>query len=390
LNRRHARAQRGFSVVELLLSVALLTVLGLAAAGTFAAIARAAGNGYASARGANDVDRELETLRDEAASAFAVFVPGGAAPEVDFYAKTDSGRDLFWRYVFDSITHTLRRTDYDPGGADGVRDPVSGTIDARATYPPLLHVVSFSARVLQANELGSARNRYGAVSGALIGTGAHALPVSFDNGPVRLPDAFGGNAIVQLELGTAGATRMLHLLGGALPTGFTYHALPIAHGIVYRIDQTHRFWFGLAQVSHTWIDGHVDVSYDRWRTRIAWCDFNIYGGEHGIDPHGPQAAYDPDDYNESFAGLLARTQTEPACGTGPPGPGMPGRTSPFTPPPAIVDSPPPCFTSPPPHVPPCWPPSAPPDWAPSPLPSGLPPHDWCLTHPASPACRWAR
>jgi hypothetical protein len=364
-----------------------LTILGLAAAGVIGGIARAARDGYASQRGSNGVDRELEVLRDEAATAFAVFVPGGAASEVDFYAKTDAGRDVFWRYAFDVASHTLRRTDYDPGGPAGVRDPVTGAIDARATYPPLPNVAAFSARVLQVSELGSPRNRYGPLSGALAGSRAPALPVSFDNGPLPLPDLYGGNAIVQLELRGTGVARTLHLLSGALPTGFTFHALPVAHGIVYRVDQTHRFWFGLAQVSHSWIDGHVDVSYDRWRTRRAWCDFNIYGGAHGVDPRGPQANYDPDDYNESFAGLLARTQADPVCGAGPPGPGDPNRTVPFTPPPEIIDSPPPCFTAPPPGQPPCWPPSAPPDWTPSPLPSSVPPLPWCETHPASGACR---
>lgn len=379
-------AQRGFSTLEVLLSVALLTVLGLAAAGVLAGVARAARDGFAGARGANDLDRELERWRDEAASAFAVFVPGGTSSEVDFYAKDDAGRDIFWRYAFDAATRTVRRSDYDPGGASGVRDPVTGTIDARATYPPLQGIGSFGARVLQANELASGRNPYGAVSAALLGSKARALPVSFDNGSLPNPDLFGGNAIVQLQIAGAGPARTLHLLGGALPTGFTFHALPVAHGIVYRIDQTHRFWFGLAQVSHTWIDGHVDVSYDGWRSRIAWCDFNIYGGASGVDPHGPQANYDPDDFNESFAGLLARTQSEPACGVGPPAPSSANRTAPFTPPPAIVDTPPPCFTSPPPGTPPCWPPSAPPDWTPSPLPSGPPPRGWCLTHPDSRAC----
>jgi len=383
---RARAAQHGFSVVEVLLSVVILTLLGLAAAGVIGGLSRAAQGGYASLRGANDVDRELAMLRDEAATAFAVFVPGGAAAEVDFYSKTDAGRDVFWRYAFDPATHTLRRFDYDPAGLSGVRDPVTGTIDARATYPPL-QAASFSARVLEANELGSPRNRYGPVSGALVGAGAHALPVSFDNGPSRMPDLYGGNAIVQIELRGVGPARTLHLLSGALPTGFTFHALPVAHGVVYRIDQTHRFWFGLAQVSHSWIDGHVDVSYDRWRTRTAWCDFNIYGGAHGVDPHGPQANYNPDDYNESFAGLLAATQADPACGPSPPGPSAPNRTTPFTPPPPIVDSPPPCFTSPPPGQPPCWPASAPPDWTPSPLPSFTPPRIWCETHPTSGACR---
>jgi hypothetical protein len=372
--------------VELLLAVALLVIVGFASVGIVTQIGHAANRAYASARGAGNVDRELEVLRGDAATAFAVFVPGGMAPEVDFYAKTDAGLDVFWRYAYNAAAGTLQRADYDANGVSGMRNVQTGVVDPTATYPPLRDVTAFSARTLAATELGSRTNPYGAVSAALIGSGAKALPVSFDNGAVARPDLYGGNGVVQVQLTGAGQSRTLHLLAAALPTGFTVHALPVVHGIVYRIDQTHRFWFGLAQVSHTWIDGHVDVSYDHWQTRTTWCDFNIYGGQHGIDPKSAQANYNPDDYNESFAGLLAQTQSDPNCGVSPPGPTSPGGGPAFTPPPDIVDTPPPCFTNPPPGTPRCWPPNAPPGWAPSPLPSGLPPPGWCLTHGVSPAC----
>lgn len=382
------RAQRGFSIFELLLAVALSTVLGFAAAGILTQIARAADGGYASARGSGDIDRELEALRSDAATAFAVFVPArGPASELDFYSKTDGGRDVFWRYAFDPAAHALRRSDYDVTGESGVRDPQTGTIDPRASYPPLPNVVAFSAQVLPATQLGSKINPYGTVSGALIGPGARALPVSFDNGGVPRRELYGGNAIVQVRLANATSARTLHLLSGALPSGFTFHAAPVVHGVVYRIDQTHRFWFGLAQVSHTWIDGRVDVSYDRWRTSATWCDFNIYGGAHGIDPHSAQANYNPEDYNESFAGLLAQAQADPGCGAGPPAPSSPGNGRTFTPPPALADTPPPCFSAPAPGTPRCWPPQAPADWAPSPLPPERPPDAWCAGHRPSAACR---
>jgi hypothetical protein len=248
-------------------------------------------------------------------------------------------------------------------------------------------VTGFRASTLQANELVGGANLYAAaVAPALRGAIPEALPVGFATTGDARSDRFGGNVTVQITIATQQGSETLHLATAALPSGFTVRAYPQIRAIVYRIDQTHRFWFGLAGKSHVFVRARLDISYDGWRTQPAqtWCDFNLYGYPGGLTG-GPAEDYHPEWFTESTAGIVydvTHGETPGAtCPVAPPPPTSAVVSAPGAAPPAIVDTPPPCFASGG-----CWPPDAPPDWSPSPAPISTPPIAWCATHPVSQLC----
>ena len=119
------------------------------------------------------------------------------------------------------------------------------------------------------------------------------------------PAAVGGNGLVEVSIANEATARIVHLAAGSMPTGFTVTGVPLWHAVVYRVDQTHRFLFGAAGKSHVFINARVDVSYDGWNTRIAWCDFNLLGNPDGLDAHDPHADYRPNEAIESAPTILA-------------------------------------------------------------------------------------
>ncbi len=388
-------AEHGFSIIEVLIAGAIIAVMGLIGLTTCKAVAGITQTIYTAGHDAAAVDAQITQLRNDAASAFAVFVPaadmqgapnGGpsGAHEIDYYAKGDAGQDLLWRYFFDAAQHTLARFDYDSAGTSGVRDPATGRIDPAAQYPPLHGITAFSARAVPANELlASDEDRYAGLA-ALLSRTPQAYAVRYDRPDFDIPAA-GGNGVVIVTLANAAAARMVHLAVGALPSGFTITAFPVWHAVVYRVDQTHRYNGGFFGKSSVFINARIDVSYDNWKTRVPWCEFNVLGNPHGLDGKtDPHRDYTPDEPVEQAATLLqhcrAVNPTPP-----PPGPGNPpdaSVTSQLQP----VSTPLPCWVNPGPAGR-CWPADAPPDWTPpSPLPLDTPPPQWCSTHARSLAC----
>lgn len=382
----------GFTVVEALIATALLTLIafaGLAACKTVAHVMLA---WTTAGHSADSIEAQAAQLRDDAATAFAVFVPafaGNGRPnlggELDFYSKADDGRAIFWRYTYDAAEQTLRRWDYDSGGATGVRDAKTGSIDPNATYPALTHVARFAAVTLPADALGDPqRNVYAGIAGLLAHQPA-ALPVRYTGPGVDLPEAVGGNGVVQVSLADAGSARIIHLAAGSMPTGFTVTGLPLWHAIVYRVDQSHRFLAGLAGKSHVFINARIEVSYDRWRTHKLWCDFNLLGAPDGLDGHDPHADYKPDEPIEAADNILAACRAQIPLPPGPHDADNPPNADAVHPP-LPGQTPPPCWSDPGPDGR-CWPAQAPPDWVPpSPFPRESPPPDWCATHAKSPVC----
>jgi hypothetical protein len=301
--------ERGMSVIETLIATALLVLAafgGLAACRTVASVlAWSAG----STRGATDLDTQAAALRDDAASAFAIFVPADAATqpasEVDFYAKTAAGQPLLWRYVGDPVQQTLQRWDFDLAGNQGVRDITTGAIDTNARYPALTHITSFAAMTLPADQLGAAaHNPYNGL-GALFVHPPRARAVRFGTADLARLGAVGGNSVIAVTLANEHATRVVHLVAGSLPTGFTVRGRPVWHAIIYRVDQTGRSSLGLVQKSHVFINVRIDVSYDGWATApIRWCDFNLLGAPHGLDGDDPHANYTPSESFEHSDNLL--------------------------------------------------------------------------------------
>jgi prepilin-type N-terminal cleavage/methylation domain-containing protein len=390
--------QRGFTILEVLVATALFVALGFATLGVIHTFLGAGASAAASEGGAATLDAETDDLRSEAATAFAVFVPatdvmgapngGSATPhEVDFYAKTDTGAATYWAYYYDAAAQTLQRFDYDANGNRGEADRTTGAIDTTARYPVLPGVTSFAATTLEANDLTGANNTYAPAIAPLFGAASPVpLPVGFDDGGPPRTDLYGGNTTIQLRIATAHAVRTIHLSTAALPSGFTVHAYPQIRAVVYRVDQTHRFWFGLAGKSHVFVNARLDISYDGWQTQppANWCDFNLYGYPGGLTG-GTAENYHPEWFTESTAGIVyavTHGQTPGAvCPTAPPAAGSAGGSVTFTPPPDITDTPPPCF-----YAGQCWPANAPPDWSPSPAPSFTPPPAWCASHAESTLC----
>jgi hypothetical protein len=298
---------RGFTVLEALIATALVTLvafIGLAACKTIARVTLMSG---AARSGSDSIDEQIAAFHNDAATAFAVFVPDAdrfgkpnAGQELDFYSKADDGRAIRWCYAYDAQAQTLRRWDFDAGGPYGVRNGTTGAVDSAAAYPALKHVIRFEAAALPADRLGDPdRNAYAGISGLLTRT-PRALPVRY-----AALDAVGGNGVVQVSLANAATARTVHLAAGSMPTGFTVTGVPLWHAVVYRVDQSHRFGLGVAGKSHVFINAHVDVSYDGWATKIAWCDFNLLGAPNGLDPHDPHADYKPNEAIESAPSILA-------------------------------------------------------------------------------------
>jgi hypothetical protein len=105
-----------------------------------------------------------------------------------------------------------------------------------------------------------------------------------------------------------------------MPTGFTVTGMLVWHAIVYRVDQSHRFDFGVAGKSHVFINARVDVSYDGWATRQKWCDVNLLGNPDGLDPHDPHADYKPDEPVEQSDNIIAACRRSNPLPPTPPAP----------------------------------------------------------------------
>ena len=342
---------RGFTILEALIATAIVTLVAFTGLAACKTIARATVASGIANSGADFIDEQVAAFHNDAATAFAVFVPTAdrfgrpnAGQELDFFSKADDGRAIRWCYSYDAQAQTLQRWDYDAGGAYGVRDATTGLVGSGATYPPLKHVLRFAATALPADKLGDpGRNAYFGVA-ALFAHTPQALPVRYT--APGAPDAVGGNGVVQVALANAAGARTIHLAAGSMPTGFTVTGMPLWHAVVYRVDQTHRFLLGTAGKSHVFINAHVDVSYDAWTTKIQWCDFNLLGAPNGLDPHDPHADYKPNEPIEGAQSILAgcrqRRPLPPLPGSaGFPGDGDTGRSAPPvpTPPPTALPVP---------------------------------------------------
>lgn len=325
--------ERGFALLEVTIATALGIAFAFAVVGVLRGLIAATAMDPNASDGARSLDQQVEALRDDAATAFAAFVPArdvmrarnDDGHEIDFYTKTDAGASAYWAYYYDAATMTLRRYDYDRAGTIGEANRTTGAIDPAAQYPALAHVVSFAARTLEASDLAGPQNAYGAaVAPAFAGAPPRAFPIGFDDGGASRDDLYGGNTTVQIRIATERGARTLHLATAALPSGFTIRARPEFRAIVYRVDQTHRFLFGLAGKSHVFVKARLDVSYDGWRSPpIVWCDFDVYGYPGGLTG-GAAENYHPEWFTESTAGIVyAVTHGQ-----------TPGASCPVAPPPA--------------------------------------------------------
>ena len=353
VDEERLRAQRGISIVELLVALVVFLVVAMAMFGIIRGFARGAWFAATSASGSLTIETQLDAMRGEAATAFAVFVPdrdilaanNADGHELDFYSRTDDGRPVFWAYRFDPTAKTLARYDYDLAGHRGVADRLSGIVDTTAAYPLLTNIVSFTARKIFASQLADAtHNVYGGALAPLFNTGTpKPLPVGFDDGGAQRTDLYGGNMTIEIALATARASRTIHLATGALPSGFTVHANPEFRVVIWRHDTTSKT-FPFRSVSRVYINAQLLVSYNRFATApIVWCDYNIYGAPEGLRrPYNGFDQYHPDWFVESTAGVLWNVThgntNGSTCPLAPPPPtGVP--VARYSPPPQVTDTP---------------------------------------------------
>jgi prepilin-type N-terminal cleavage/methylation domain-containing protein len=258
-------AERGFTLVEMLVSVAIMLVVSMAALILMKSASRTLEARVGEQSAGIALAEQVNRMQSDASTADAVWAPN--LNEVDFYSITSATdakvwndpngprAGLYWKYVYDSSTHTVARFDYTPISVVGVvRKNVAGTTG----YAPILGVSAFSARMVSADKV-------------LAGVAAHAYPVNVGGNGV-----IGGNGIVVVTITTPAGTRVVHLTAGNMPSGFTVVNAVSYKGIVYRLNLTHRLLGGLASKTHVLMKGEVFVSYDGWKTKAPWCDYQIY------------------------------------------------------------------------------------------------------------------
>lgn len=412
--------ERGFTVPEMLIAIMMISILSLVTLGGIQFFTKAVDARTFAQSGGMTVDRELATMRTDANTAFAVFVPDRdvfhvsnkpdsyvaqgrtvlAPPhEVDYYSKTDTGTESWWAYYYDRVHGTLQRYDYDPAaGTRGVVDRSSGAIDPRGAYSKVTGISSFSVATLQASALTDpARNRFapivGAMSDGLIRPVADPVGFVPVNGQPR-SDLYGGNTSIQVSMTTAVGERSLHLLSGTMPSGFTVHEVPAIRAFVYRLNTHHHSWFGTVSKSRAQIFEQLQYSYhpitDRPTDWKVWCDYQVYGaGSGGLDYADKNAGYQPKNFVETTSSLFYSTThgtihnlNEQGCGKKIPRPGDTPAANYAGTSPDTYESPPPCLAKGE-----CWPENAPPYWSPpSPWPSSAPPAIWCASHQQAVIC----
>ena len=197
--------QAGFTLVETLIgaAVAAIVIGGLVVlASRLTQTTSALGTRVQSQ---SAVERLLERLSAEAASAWAVYVPaddinGNAnadGHEVDFFSEDGSHRPFAWAYSFDATHKRITRYAFAPGGA----------ASAGETIQP---VDAFTATSVAITQVGTIDPLF---------RGSVAQPVAYAFG--ASPDAVGGNALVQLQIIASGVDRNELLASATAPTTFT-------------------------------------------------------------------------------------------------------------------------------------------------------------------------
>jgi prepilin-type N-terminal cleavage/methylation domain-containing protein len=255
--------ERGFTLVEMLISAAVMVMVSMSVLmlvkSSSAVLAARVGEQNAGIALSAQVNR----MQSDASAADAIWAPN--PNEVDFYSLNSASdgsntvasnaprKGLYWSYVYDPSTQTLGRYDYVPMNGMGMR-----RVTATAGYTPIRGVSNFSVQTVTADKV-------------LAGIPAHAYPVNVGGSGIT-----GGNALTKVRITTQAGMREVHLLPGNMPSGFTIANAVTYKGIVYRVDLTHRACLGLCGKTHVLIKGEVFVSYDGWKTKAPWCDYQIY------------------------------------------------------------------------------------------------------------------
>jgi prepilin-type N-terminal cleavage/methylation domain-containing protein len=301
---RRRTNEQGFTLIELTISLAIMALVGavaLAAADMVSLALSSAMNVTAQTDGETAVDSLAATMRSEAQTALAVWIPA-TRPDVMFYSRDDAGAGFYWGYRYNPQAHTLERDDLTPNGTQ---------YTVTSSQVVLTNVSSFSAVQTPADRLAQQTDYGPALHGVagITNSGIAALPGT--NVPA-------GNSVAILQVATDRATRTVHLTAGSVPSGFAVLEQPALHVVVWRQDNQVCVWALFVCVGKkTWayIHGRVSVQYPGQATPVPWCDHVIYGPLSASpnggfftsgDVTGKVYAWDPTDKNESAQVLISQ------------------------------------------------------------------------------------
>jgi len=191
------RCQRGFTLLETLVALAIALPLGFAFLAILGGGLRGASAAAAAGAGADALASLAERLDAEAHSAAAIFT---GSNELDFFTRDASGAPHFWAYRYDAATKTLARYVYDDLGA-------GGPVNARPSGPRLANVVAFSTTRAPISQI---------TIPALAGYAVRDVSL-----PLGYPGVSGGNALVVVDVRTANSRIHRELAPRLAPSGFS-------------------------------------------------------------------------------------------------------------------------------------------------------------------------
>jgi prepilin-type N-terminal cleavage/methylation domain-containing protein len=202
--------QAGFTLIETLVSAAIASTI------LWALVAMA--DRYVTAAAQLDtrlsaqagVERVLERLSSEAASAWAVDVPAtdvlgvsnADGHELDLFTEDVAHRPYGWAYTYDAASQTITRYAYAPGAAPVAGASVSG-VDVFSARPLALSTL-VSSTSPQADPL---------FAGTTVRDVSYAYPA--------MPSAIGGTGVVEVHIVAAGVDRLERFASATAPTMFT-------------------------------------------------------------------------------------------------------------------------------------------------------------------------
>jgi type II secretory pathway pseudopilin PulG len=137
-------AQRGFSLIELLVAAAIAFVIGWQLLALTHTTILGADRLDARLRAQGAVDRLEERLAGDAATAWSVFVPPRALDgtnnsdghEIDFVTEDAAHRSFWWAYSYDAAAARVTNYAYVPGGARVAGETYEGvTVFAAGVHP---------------------------------------------------------------------------------------------------------------------------------------------------------------------------------------------------------------------------------------------------------------
>jgi Tfp pilus assembly protein PilV len=265
LDAMNERDESGSTVIEVLIAALIFSLGAFAVFGVVRQLASNSALAAAASQGDATIDHLTSALTSDASTALALFLPdddrctGASGKTLEIYYEDNGGT---------SQTITYR----DDGSGTVTRSSVSNGATTTFSNASLL------VRCATATSIAALDN----LAANLPNVAVHDYPVNFGTDANGLEQTGGNRLIIARIASTATrAGREVHLLAGSVPTGFTVIG-PQWHAVVYREDHTRRFLFGLGQTSWLRIMAEVDVSYDDWRTRAVWCNFEaleVYGGQ---------------------------------------------------------------------------------------------------------------